>query len=255
MNFSVLGSGSGGNSVYADTGETAILIDCGFSGKEITCRLESIGKNAERLAAIIITHEHIDHIAGAGVMARKYDLPVYANAGTFLGAAKKIGKLPKPIEFETGTAFTIGDLDIRSFRISHDTADPVGFILKSHNSALGYCTDTGKATHLMAQRLKECNGLILEFNHDPEMLKNGPYPLALQQRVRSEHGHLSNQEATDFLDIIHHGKMKHVVLAHLSETNNLPDIAIAGIKANRKNYGKTQFHIASQHQPTSVLTI
>ncbi len=255
ISFSVLGSGSKGNAVYVETAQTAVLIDCGFSGKETACRLESIGRDMAKLEAILLTHEHNDHVAGVGVLARRYKIPVYANAGTFLGAENKIGKIEEPVEFETGSSFTIKDLAVKPFRISHDTRDPVGYVLESGNSRFGYCTDTGKVTHLMTQRLQGCHGLVLEFNHDPQMLRNGPYPLALQQRVKSSQGHLSNQQAVEFLDKVHHRDLACVVLAHLSETNNLPDYAIADIESNRKKYGKTEFHIASQQQATRLVTV
>ncbi len=255
ISFSVLGSGSKGNSVYVETAQTAVLIDCGFSGKEVRCRLESVGRDMANLEGILVTHEHNDHIAGVGVLARRYKIPVYANAGTFHGAANKLGKIENPVEFETGSSFTIKDLTVKPFSVSHDTRDPVGFVLESEKSRLGYCTDTGKVTHLMTRRLQGCNGLVLEFNHDPQMLKTGPYPLVLQQRVRSSHGHLSNQDAVEFLDRIHHEALSYVILAHLSETNNHPQCAIANIELNRAKYGETEFYIASQQQATRLVTI
>lgn len=255
ISFSVLGSGSKGNSVYVETEQTAVLIDCGFSGKETAARLASIGKSIDAVKAILVTHEHNDHIGGVGVLARRLKIPIYANEGTFRGGEKKLGKIEKRVMFDTGEEFPFHDLSIKSFRISHDTQDPVGFVLESSKVRLGYCTDTGKATHLMTQRLKGCHGLILEFNHDPEMLKNGPYPLSLQQRVRSSHGHLSNQDAVEFFDSVHHEQLQQVVLAHLSETNNLPSFAMACIEERKSQYCNTRFEIAHQEKPTRLFTL
>ena len=255
ISFSVLGSGSKGNAVFVETTETTLLIDCGFSGKETAKRLECIGKCIDDVEAILVTHEHNDHIAGVGVLARKLKIPVYANEGTFCGGERKLGKIEKRILFETGRSFTFKDLNVKPFRVSHDTEDPVGYVLEDGSSRFGYCTDTGKATQLMTQRLKGCHGLVLEFNHDPGMLKNGPYPLSLQQRVRSSHGHLSNQDATEFLNAIYHDNLTNVVLAHLSETNNLPEMAIAEIEANKEKYPGTRFEIASQIEPTELIRI
>lgn len=255
ISFSVLGSGSKGNSVYVETEETSVLIDCGFSGKETAARLQNIGKTIDSVKAILVTHEHNDHIAGVGVLARRLKIPVYANEGTFRGGEKKLGRIEQRVLFDTGAQFILDDLAVKSFRISHDTEDPVGFVLECNGSKFGYCTDTGKATHLMMQRLKGCHGLVLEFNHDPEMLKNGPYPLSLQQRVRSSHGHLSNQDAAEFFDNIHHEKLQHVVLAHLSETNNLPRFAIGCIDERKEKYGNTSFEVACQHKPTKIFSI
>jgi phosphoribosyl 1,2-cyclic phosphodiesterase len=228
MKFSVLGSGSRGNSVYISSGKTAVLLDAGFSGKELIRRvLRSTGEDIDRVNGILLTHEHSDHICGAGILSRRCRIPIMANEGTFRGGEKKLGKLNLRKEFSTGEKFVFQDLEIRSFQTLHDCNDPVGYVVSDGRFSLGYCTDTGKVTHLMAARLMHCDVLILEFNHDPEMLKNGPYPLVLQQRVRSNYGHLANADAAAFLCRLQHDRLKYVVLAHLSETNNLPEIAYA----------------------------
>ena len=144
---------------------------------------------------------------------------------------------------------------MKPFRVSHDTEDPVGYVLEAGDVRFGYCTDTGKVTHLMAQRLRGCHGLVLEFNHDLEMLKNGPYPLSVQQRVKSSHGHLSNNDATSFFNDIYHEELRHVVLAHLSEANNLPQFAFAGIESDLHRYPSTRFEIARQDTPTSLIQL
>lgn len=255
MRFSVLGSGSKGNCVYIECGRTAILIDGGFSGREIAERLQRIGRDAARLDAICVTHEHNDHIAGVGVLSRRCGLPVYANPGTFTAAEGQLGKLAARQEFDTGGQFTINDLQIRSFRISHDTADPVGYVISSDRTSLGYCTDTGKVTHLMQQRLAGCSGLVLEFNHNLEMLKNGPYPPALQQRVRSSRGHLANEDAAGFLQGILHPGLRLAVIAHLSETNNTPELALAAARRIMTGENGTQLILAGQYSPTPVFSL
>jgi phosphoribosyl 1,2-cyclic phosphodiesterase len=255
MRFSILGSGSRGNSVYIESGRTAILIDSGFSGKETAARLKAIGKDATDLDAIFVTHEHNDHIGGVGVLSRRCRLPVYATPGTFRGGEKKLGKLFKRRESENGTTVEFQDLEIRSFAISHDTNDPVGYVIGNGHTRLGYCTDTGKVTLLMRQRLRGCNGLILEFNHDLKMLAEGPYPLALQQRVRSNQGHLANGDAADFLRELQHDGLDYVVLAHLSETNNLPDLAMNEAKKVVISESGCRMIIAQQYCPTGMLSL
>jgi len=231
MRFCVLGGGSKGNATFIESGRTSLLLDAGFSGKEIERRLAAIGIAAESLSAILITHEHSDHVRGAAILARRFALPVFVNAATLAAAGPMLAKLPQPMAFVTGEAFSFQDLQIHPYAISHDAADPVGFLVDNGRARLGYCTDTGVVSKLMRHRLGACHGLVLESNHDPELLRNGPYPPALQQRVRSKVGHLANEEAADFLrDILHDG-LEHVVLSHLSETNNLPRLAEQAIRA------------------------
>jgi phosphoribosyl 1,2-cyclic phosphodiesterase len=224
MRFCVLGSGSRGNCTYVEAGDTAILIDAGFSGREIERRLAVIGVDAASLTGLLLTHEHSDHLKGAGVLSRRYRLPVFANSATFQAAGRDLNKLFAWQEFETGTVFHFRDLAIHPFSISHDAADPVGFLVANQHFSLGYCTDTGTVSRLMAHRLAGCQALVLESNHDPEMLRTGPYPAALQQRVRSKTGHLANETAADFLHGLLHDRLEHVVLAHISETNNRPHL-------------------------------
>lgn len=256
MQFSVLGSGSRGNSVLVQSATTAILIDNGFSGKELARRLALHGLSLEMLDAVFVTHEHNDHTGGVGVVSRRCKLPVYANEATFGAGEKRMGKLHRRCEFETGDLIEFQDLAIRSFRVSHDTADPVGYVVESDTRRLGYLTDTGKVTHLMGQRLKGCHGLILEFNHDPELLRTGPYPLPLQQRVRSNQGHLANRDAGNFLQTLLHAQLRHVVLAHLSDTNNLPVLAMQEAKVAAATVAtELQLTVASQESPTPVFSL
>lgn len=256
MLFSVLGSGSRGNCVYVESGRTAILIDGGFSGKEIGLRLQQVDRTIDDLDAIFLTHEHHDHIQGVGVMSRRCKIPVFANQGTFLGAEKRLKKLFARCEFETGERVEFQDLQVRSFSVSHDTRDPVGFVINGGDKTLGFCTDTGIASRLIEQRLRNLDGLILEFNHDPELLKNGPYPLPLKQRVRSNKGHLANEDAAQLLSNVLHDGMQQVVLAHLSETNNLPEIAYnEAVKALSSRFSEEILTLSLQQSPTRLYSL
>jgi phosphoribosyl 1,2-cyclic phosphodiesterase len=226
MKFCVLASGSKGNATYLESGGTSILIDAGMSGIELQKRLASIGVELSAIDAILVTHEHNDHVQGVGVLSRRAKIPVYANSATFAAASKTINKIYACNEFETGGPFQLRNLEIHPFSISHDTEDPVGFRVSDGNISLGYCTDTGKVSRLMLHRLACCQGLVLESNHDIGMLQSGKYPPYLKQRIRSSQGHLDNIEAATFLHELVHEKLQHVVLAHLSEENNQPEIAL-----------------------------
>jgi len=225
MRFCVLGSGSRGNATYLESGKTRILIDAGMSGKELQRRLSAIGVDISTLDAIMVTHEHNDHVHGVGVLSRRTGIPVFANPATFSAASKTVHRLSAYNEFETGVTFQFCGLEIHPFAISHDSADPVGFRISNGRVSLGYCTDTGKVSQLIRHRLATCQALVLESNHDIEMLQNGTYPPYLKQRIRSSQGHLDNGEAAAFLKELLHEDLQHVVLAHLSEENNRPEIA------------------------------
>ncbi len=255
MNFSVLGSGSKGNALYIESGDTSVLIDAGFSGKEIAKRLAIHDKEITNLDGLFLTHEHGDHIRGAGVISRRCNLPVYANEGTYRGSDKKIGKLHKRVEFETGKGVQLKELEIRSFRISHDTLDPVGFLVSDGNVTIACCTDIGKVSTLVASKLMGCEALVLEFNHDPQMLKTGLYPLSLQQRVRSSHGHLANEDAASFLKTLLHNRLQYVVLAHLSETNNTAELALKSACAVMNQEQQCHLHVAAQNSPSSLYAV
>lgn len=256
MRFSVLGSGSKGNCTLIESGSTTLLIDAGFSGKEISRRLSFINRAAEQLTAIIVTHEHGDHICGVGVLSRRYNIPVYANPGTHQAAASRVKKLYQSKEFGTGEAFAINDLKVHPFRISHDTADPVGFVVSDSHSSLAYCTDTGSVSKLIAHRVRNCKALILEANHDPQMLMDGPYPMPLKQRVKSNQGHLSNGDAARFLRELVNSSIENVVLAHLSETNNLPSLALGRVQQELQHLQPNfDLSLACQDKPGNLFSL
>ncbi len=225
MRFSVLASGSSGNACYVESDNARILIDAGLSAREIERRLEQVGVAPSSLDALIITHEHSDHIKGAGPLSRRYDLPLYINRKTLETGRKNFGKLSQPVIIETGQTLTINDLNVETFTKCHDAADPVGVVLSLNGVKIGVITDLGRSTRLIEDRLKGCQALIIEFNHDPVMLEQGPYPLHLKRRIKGRDGHLSNEQAGDLLKAVCHDNLKQVVLSHLSEKNNLPEKA------------------------------
>jgi len=222
----MLASGSQGNSIYISDGSTSFLIDAGLSGVEIERRMKARQLDINSLSAIIVSHEHADHIRGVGILARRYHLPVYISSATHNIAAAQLGALKQIINFSCGTAFSIGDLAVRPFSISHDAGDPAGFAIRNNGHKVGIATDLGIATAMVRQHLKNCTCLILEANHDIPMLEQGPYPWSVKQRVKGRTGHLSNDSSRELLMDVMHDRMSHLILAHLSETNNTPEKAL-----------------------------
>ena len=227
----VLASGSRGNSIYVSSGTTSVLFDAGLSGVEIERRMASRGLDPESLDAIVVSHEHADHIRGVGVLARRYGLPVHIAPETIETAATSIGRLPAVFHFSCGSPFAIKDLDIHPFSVSHDAAAPAGFTIAAPFGKIAIATDLGIATGMVRQHLKHCTHLVLEANHDPGMLENGPYPWPLKQRVKGRTGHLSNESAGELLMDIIHDNLAHVVLAHISQQNNTPEKALSVVAA------------------------
>ena len=250
ISICVLASGSKGNSTFISNGHTGILFDAGLSGVEIERRLQSRGLSTESLKAIVVSHEHTDHVHGVGVLSRRYGLPVYINRKT-AGAATHIGKVHQKIYFECGIEFKIGSFKIHPFSLSHDAADPAGFTICRNGIKIGLATDLGIATSMVAEHLKNCQALILEANHDPQMLIDGPYPWPLKQRIQSRMGHLSNLDSTSLLSKIVHHKLEHVILAHLSETNNTPDKALNSFTPVLSNF-RTHLAVAIQDRCTEM---
>ncbi len=222
MRFSVLASGSSGNACYIETDRARVLIDAGLSCKEVERRLGLTGVNANGLDAIIITHEHSDHIKGAGALARRFGLPLYLNRKTLDRGRSVVGNLPKPVIVQTGQTLTINDLTVETFTKCHDAADPFGLVLSFDGMKIGLVTDLGRTTRLVEDRLRKCHALIVEFNHDQGMLEEGPYPLDLKRRIKGPDGHLSNEQAGNLIRVISHEDLKYLILAHLSKTNNRP---------------------------------
>ena len=257
LRFSVLASGSSGNVCYVETDNVRILIDAGLSAREIERRLEQVGITPSSLDALLITHEHADHIKGAGPLARRYDLPVYLNGKTLESGRKAMGKLPQPIILQTGQTLELKDLGVETFTKCHDAADPVGVVLSLNGVKIGIATDLGRSTRLVEDRLKGCQVLIIEFNHDIEMIDEGPYPLFLKRRIKGRDGHLSNEQAGDLLKAICQDNLKQVVLAHLSKTNNHPDKAYqqaAGV-LDKCGLGGTEIIIGQQDEAGPMIEL
>ncbi len=248
-----LASGSRGNAIFVSSPDTAVLVDAGLSGIEIQRRMAAVGTCPENLKAIIITHEHTDHIKGAGILSRRFNIPVYATRDTFT-ACKNLGVVDQVRFFECGTAFDIGSLTVNPFSISHDAIDPVGLTLTYGNKKIGIATDLGVATNLVKTHLSRCNALYIEANHDPDMLMEGPHPWHVKQRVRSRTGHLSNQDTRDLVGQVCHQGLDHVVLAHLSQDNNRPEKAAEEI-AKSLDLSGTALYVAGPDHPGEMIHI
>ncbi len=229
LSVCMLASGSKGNAIFVSDGSTSILIDAGLSGIEIERRLRSKGLCPDDLDAILVSHEHADHIHGVGVLSRRFDLPVFISERTSKAASSHIGNIQDIVNFESGISFLINTLTIHPFSISHDAEDPVGFTINRDKTKIGIATDLGIATSMVKEHLKDCSLLILEANHDTDMLINGPYPWELKQRIKNRTGHLSNEESKNLLKDVQHDRLKHVILAHISETNNTPEKALNAV--------------------------
>lgn len=230
LGFCPLASGSKGNSIYLGTENTKILIDAGLSGKQTKEKLSEIGVDLKDIEAILITHEHTDHIQGLRVLAYKLGIPVFANHETAKAICDTFHDCPKFKIFSTGETFQFKDLEIHPFTVQHDTMDPVAFTIKTRDLKLGFCTDLGFVTSLVRNQLKNCDYLYLEANHEPDMVHASARPMVYKQRVLGRSGHLSNEECGNLLAHIAHPGLKHVHLAHLSEECNSPDKAISTIK-------------------------
>ena len=254
IKLSVLASGSKGNSIFVATPRVRVLIDAGLSAREIERRLKRVGVGAEDLDAVVITHEHRDHVSGLGPLSRRYRLPVFLNRATRSNLSDQVGTLADCIEFVTGRSFSVADLAIHPFSLSHDAADPVGLTLVNGESKVGICTDLGRATRLVQHHLQECRLLLLEANHDLGMLTKGPYPWSLKQRIRSSSGHLSNEEARELLDRVLGDTLDRVILAHLSEVNNRPETALEAF-AEVRHARRIHLTVASQHEPSEIIVL
>ena len=219
MRFASLGSGSRGNATLIEAGQTRLLLDNGFAAREAELRLAALEVDPGSINAILVTHEHQDHIRGVGAFARRYRLPVYMTHGTF--RQNRCGELAE-CHFISGhqPTFSIGDIAVQPFTVPHDASEPVQYRFSHGDGALGILTDTGMATPHIMEILAGCDALVLETNHDVTMLASGPYPPSLQRRVGGGHGHLNNHQAAAILKGLDYQRLQHVVAAHLSEKNN-----------------------------------
>ena len=233
MDLCTIASGSSGNCTFTGTSNTSLLVDVGLSGKRIEAGLHSIGRKPEEIDAILITHEHIDHIQGLGVMARRYHIPIYTTPGTaeYLISCSQLGKIDMDLFhfIEPDVPFTIRDLTVTPFRIWHDAAQPVGFRVTDGRKKAAVATDMGCYDEYITQNLLDLDGLVLESNHDVNMLEAGSYPWPLKQRILGQYGHLSNVHAGRLLCEILNDHMKAIMLGHLSKENNYEALAFATV--------------------------
>lgn len=245
--FCPLASGSKGNCIYFGTKQVKVLIDCGISGKAVRKKLLEIGVDAADIDAIIVSHEHTDHIQGLKVMACKLGIPVFANSGTAKGVIHRLNASPKFKIFSTGESFAFGDIEVHPFSVPHDTADPVAFIIKLQDMKIGVCTDLGFVTSLVQKYLEDCDYLYLEANHQPSMVHASLRPYIYKQRVLGRSGHLSNEACAHLIRDVWSPRLKHVYLAHLSSECNTPETAMTTINEILKDKAeKIRFSIAEQ---------
>jgi phosphoribosyl 1,2-cyclic phosphodiesterase len=229
MRFASLGSGSEGNALLVAAGQTLVLMDCGFGLKDTISRLAGLGVSPEQLSGIVVTHEHGDHIGGVARLARKFDLPVWLTHGTLRSQPKAFADIAQLNEVDPQQSFAIGGLEVIPYPVPHDAAEPVQFVFSDGARRLGVLTDTGCSTAHIEQTLSGCHALVLECNHDSDMLMNSAYPLSLKQRVGGRLGHLNNQEAAGILARLDVGSLQHLVAAHLSRKNNTPGLAVRAL--------------------------
>ncbi|MCM2971891.1 MBL fold metallo-hydrolase [Larsenimonas suaedae] len=243
--FASLGSGSKGNATVIESGESRILIDCGFTLKEIEARLARLDCHASTLDALLITHEHIDHVRGAAALVRRYGLSVYMTPGTWLKS--KLKGVENVTFIHPEQCFVIGDLEIDVVTVPHDARQPVQFIVRSGGACLGLLTDIGHVSGHVLKRYRRCDALVLECNHDPDMLARGPYPPSLKRRVGGHWGHLSNQQALEFMQAIDADSLQCVVASHLSEQNNCAERAYDALMPVL-GFDEQRLLIAQQHE-------
>ncbi len=258
VRFTILGSGSGGNCAYLEAGETRLLIDAGFSGRQIRERLAGIGRSPESLTGILITHEHSDHTQGLAILGNRLRIPVYCNRLTKDAIEDQMECGLDCRLFSTGASFGIGEVDVETFSIPHDAQDPVGFLLRTQSGNLGFLTDLGHATRLVLERVRPSNVLVLETNHDLKLLQEDTKrPWSVKQRILSRHGHLSNEAAAKAVAEIVGPDLRHLYLGHLSRDCNRPDLAETTVKNQLQTIGAchVQVFTACQEKPAPTLEL
>lgn len=228
MRFASLGSGSAGNALLVEHGTSCLMLDCGFGLRDTVTRLQRLGRSPADLAGIVVTHEHGDHVAGVFRLARKYALPVWMTHGTWVGCREVDDNLDLRI-IDSHRSFSLGDLDVQPFPVPHDAREPVQFVFSAGGLRLGVLTDIGEPTAHVCAMLSGCAGLVLEFNHDAGMLARSAYPASLKRRIAGRYGHLENSVAATLLAKIDGSQLQSLVAAHLSERNNLPELAVAEV--------------------------
>jgi len=258
VRLTILGSGSAGNCAYFETDEVRLLIDAGFSLRQIRQRLASIGRAPENLTGILVTHEHSDHVQGLSALSEKLRIPIYCNRPTQEAIQYQTKVRLDCRLFITGSAFELGDIVVETFPVPHDAQDPVGFLLRTGFGNIGVLTDLGHATKLVIERTRLANVLVLETNHDVKMLQDCPYrPWSLKQRILSRHGHLSNEAAADAAEQIVSAELRHLYLGHLSRECNRPELAGRVMRERLEKIGARHVRVemTSQKTPSKTLVL
>ncbi len=252
VKFVSLVSGSSGNATFLSDNKTKILVDCGMSGKALEKSLSDIGERASEISALLITHEHIDHVKGAGIISRRYNIPIYTTTGTH--NAMDIGKVADENIRIVSDDFEIGSIGVKAFSIPHDAAEPVGYSFFTGGEKVSVATDIGHMTDELMKSLRGSNRILLESNHDVEMLRLGSYPYSLKQRILGANGHLSNDTAAEVAAVLANNGTHSIMLGHLSEENNYPQIAYNTV-LNRLRMDKIDINlcVADRFNPTPCL--
>lgn len=255
----ILGSGSRGNAALVRTADSAVLLDAGLSCRQIVLRLTEVGHDPDRLDAVLLTHEHGDHVRGLRHLRRRRPLPVFANPGTTAALDEKFDALyGGPVHcVATGERFEAGAFTVRSFTVPHDAADPVGYVLEAEGTGIGYATDLGYWGPGVIEALEGCPIVVVEANHDEHMLRGGPYPPVTKERIASQMGHLSNKQTFEYLDRLAGAGLRRMVCAHLSENNNTPGhVQRTGRQVCRsRSVNTVRIDIACQHRPLTGISI
>jgi phosphoribosyl 1,2-cyclic phosphodiesterase len=258
VRLTILGSGSSGNCAYVETEEARVLIDAGFSLRQIRQRLATIGRAPENLTAILVTHEHSDHVQSLPILNEKLRIPVYCNRPTKEAVEYQLQTRLDCHLFATGTSFEVGDITVESFTIPHDAQDPVGYLLRTPGGNIGFLTDLGHTTRLVLERVRPAHALVLEANHDIKMLQDCPRrPWSLKQRILGRHGHLSNEAAADAAEQIMSADLRHLYLGHLSRECNRPELAHQVVNERLQKIGANhvRLELTSQAQPCPTLSL
>ena len=253
LRFASLGSGSRGNALLVESAQTLVLVDCGLTLKAVEERLGGLGRDPRDIDAVLVTHEHSDHVRGVSAFARRYRTPVRMTAGTAAGSASRA--LPRLETFNCHRRFEIGDLTIEPFPVPHDAREPCQFAFSNGRRRLGVLSDTGHITTHIKSHLAGCDALALEFNHDTEALRAGSYPEHLKQRIASQVGHLNNSQAAALLEHVVDSRLQWVVALHLSEANNSPERVRESLRGALGSGHCTQTHVAGQHEPSAWLEV
>src|SRR5437868_4044801 len=265
VTVSVLASGSRGNCALVATTRTRVLVDAGISCRETFKRLKQAGEDPRMLSAIVITHEHSDHVYGLATLARKLKIPLFVNGATYAAWRRSLKDSGQETpgsgyreSFDSGRRFVVGDIEIFPFTIPHDAADPVGFTLRGEGVKVAFATDLGYLPRNVCEHLRGCDVIVIESNHDVEMLRIGPYPWSVKQRVMSRVGHLSNDSLAQFFAEDYDGGASHIVLAHLSEQNNHPEVALRVAEnalGPQQTLLQNRLMLAAQDAPTECIRL